>query len=432
MLGSRKALLRLAAVVGAGLLVLGGAPAIAADPEDRNLDFVEIAKNSQFNAAHGVRSGSGTADDPYVISGWTLSFLDIHDTSKHVVIRDNTIDNLILNWIDDGVKVYNNNIGDLRVNENVPRTGEPTTGLITNNDIGIVGQLRHYDGTFSNNVVDPGADMWEGLPFFGQQLAVAFDGFNGAHFTKNTVHGAVRAQLHGHHHSTGYGEHSHQHAMSHDDMDHTARWHQVYITDNLIYSDGEYALMYTDVAHSANDRTANSEENEDLNKPHIHHTKVFMNGNKLVGGGLVVDVFNASDERHTGTALGNIEIRGNDITLPAPKDFDLFEFHYAGIDVSQAKDVNIEIMSNKVVRGVAENSIDPSKQFINSVAPAISLGSVTLGKVFLIDNLVANHEIGIQARNFKKVSWWVMGLETENVGDPVSYDESVGEPKRKS
>jgi hypothetical protein len=347
-----------------------------------------------------------------------------------VIVKDNTIENLTLNWIGHGVKVYDNNIGDLRVNENVPRTGEPTSGLLTRNQIGIVGQLRHYDGTFTKNVVDPGASMWEGLPFFAQQLAVAFDGFNGAHFTDNAVYGAVRAQLHGHHHSSGFDDHSHQH-VGHDDMDHTARWHQVYITDNIIYSDGEYALMYTDTAHSANDRTANSEENEELEKPHIHHTRVYLNGNKLVGSGLVVDVFNASDERHTGTALGHIEIRNNDITTPAPKDFDMFTFRYAGIDVSQAKDVTVEIMGNKIIGTVAEESMDPTKEFFQTSQPAINLSSVTLGKVFLIDNLVTNHDVGVQARNFKNVSWWLLGLETQNVGEPVSYDESVSKPKRK-
>ena len=39
-------------------------------------------------------------------------------------------------------------------------------------------------------------------------------------------------------------------------MDHTQRYHEVWVTDNEIVSPGPWALRYYDEAHSANDRTA--------------------------------------------------------------------------------------------------------------------------------------------------------------------------------
>ncbi len=425
-----RAVIAAALALSTMLLFTGVQTALA--QEEHQHGFIEIAKNSDFDKAHGVRGGSGTAADPYVISGMTIDSLDIHDTSAHVVVKNNEIQNLTLNWIDAGVLVVDNTIGDLRVNENVERTGLPTSGRIAHNKIGVVGQLRHFDGIFENNVVDPAAGWLDDLPFFTEGPAVAFDGFNGAHFRNNTIHGPVRVQLHGHHHSTGFDGHSHQHSGSHDmdNMDHTKRWHQVFITDNVIYSDDYYALMYTDTAHSANDRTANSEENEELNKPHTHKTQVFLNNNKLVGSGLVVDVFNASDERHLGTKLGLVEIRNNRITMRALGDTEMFDYQAAGIDVSRATDVDLKITDNSIVGEVAEASATDAVRDQWEYSPGINLADVRKADVYLLDNLVANRSVGIEASRFKDVDWWIEGLDTRNVQTELSYDDSGKPPKR--
>src|SRR5688572_22672954 len=84
--------------------LLSAAPA-AASVNDGN---VVISNNEGFTPENGVRSGKGTKQDPYVIEGWDISRLEIHDTSKYVVIRNNIINSLTLNWIGRGVKVVNN------------------------------------------------------------------------------------------------------------------------------------------------------------------------------------------------------------------------------------------------------------------------------------------------------------------------------------
>src|SRR6185503_20212765 len=166
-----------------------------------------------------------------------------------VVIRDNNISGtLVADWIGNRLKVVNNTIGDLRVNQNRERTGDMTSGVISHNTIGVVGQLRHWNGVFSHNVVGTPDQM--SLPF-SEERAVNFDGFNGAHFVRNTIYGYMDATLHGHHHSSGYGKHSHyhgtepeaehehHHGMDMEDMDHidhTNRFHEVWIAHNKIYS----------------------------------------------------------------------------------------------------------------------------------------------------------------------------------------------------
>ena len=68
---------RIAAVVALAmvgtLVLLAPSPAKAKGRPQHNSVFIN--KNSAFTKANGVRSGSGTAMDPYVISGWTFSNL---------------------------------------------------------------------------------------------------------------------------------------------------------------------------------------------------------------------------------------------------------------------------------------------------------------------------------------------------------------------
>ena len=60
---------------------------------------IRIVGNSDFDADHGVVSGSGTAEDPYVIAGWDIDASDsqygifIRDTTAYFVIRNCRIRN---------------------------------------------------------------------------------------------------------------------------------------------------------------------------------------------------------------------------------------------------------------------------------------------------------------------------------------------------
>lgn len=433
-MGKKRIALAITTAVAAAYSVVLVPPATAATPErEARNGTIFISKDSQFTSANGVRSGSGTPSDPYVISGWDIRQIHIKDTNKDFIITYNTVDFLVLNWNGDNATVTNNDVGDLRVNQNVKRTGGPTTGSITNNTFDVVGQLRHFDGVFAHNTVgSAGRSM--NIPFFSNERAVNFDGFNGAHFFDNTVYGYVEVRLHGHHHSSGYDEDSHHHGSKHDHVDHsehsmddtvdhTQRFHQVWVHNNRIFASGRYALIYTDTNHAGNDRTANSEQNDELNKPHTHYTKVHLTDNKLVGSGLYVDVFNAKDERHTETNRGAMTIARNDITMLYGDERLPFELHN-GITIWNAEDVDLKIVDNAIRYDGSGDPLAVDDQWQNE--SGIRLQTLRMADVWILRNFVQNMFYGVRASNMNEtVRWRVSDLETDGVSEPISYDQSV-------
>lgn len=378
---------------------------------------INIQSNDEFDADHGVRSGKGTAQDPYVISGWELNNLRIENTNRHVAIRDNAVTGqMVLNWIGDRAHVHGNDISDLRVNQNVRRTGLPTSGVIAHNTFRVVGQLRHWDGVFERNQVGS-ADA------LGSR-AVNFDGFNGARFSDNKILGYMDARLHGHHHSSGYEASSHQHSGAHTHaVDHTQRYHRVSITDNAITTTANYALAYLDTNHAGNDRTAPSEQEEALREPHIHHTRVSVAGNQLRGAGLLVNVFNAEDkQKHPETATGAVELRDNIVTL-GPDDFWSFrDLH--GIEVRQARDLDLTIDGNRI-SGVKDDD-GFFGNFDGDRNSGIFVHALDAANIWITDNSVTQRAFGVRAEQFTEtVRWVIRGLKTSNVEDAVYQDESV-------
>lgn len=448
--GSSKwfnAVTALCVLIGCSVLVAG--PAVArsgigpTSSESRQQhDSIVIGADNEFNPANGVRGGMGTRSNPFVISGWQVDTLEIHDTDKFVRIEGNDIGTLVLDWIGHRALVKDNTIDDLRVNQNVQRTGDMTDGRIVHNTFGVVGQLRHWDGEFAYNTVGT-PDSME-LPFSSTE-AVNFDGFNNAHFHDNTIYGFVDATLHGHHHSSGYGQPSHNHYMPPDDphadhaehmkgmdhekpVDHTIRYAQVFIYDNKIYSSGPFALRYNDLNHAANDRTANSETDPALNKPHIHHTRVYLTGNKLYGSGISIEVFNADDENHIRAGMGQVVIKNNDISLDRGND-DIFS-SLEGISVHQAQALVLRIENNTVKETVRETS--STTRDADSDA-GIWLNDIKKANVYLSGNAVSDMAYGVFARQFSKtVNWWISGLKTSKVGMDVYYDNSVANQPRRT
>jgi hypothetical protein len=429
----RKGLLLLATVLAVTAATLSS-PAVAADGDGLSpRGNILITSNTQFDPEHGIVGGSGTASNPYVISGWDVSRVEIKDTSKHVLISNNQIDRLVLDWIGPGVHVLNNKIGDLRVNQNVKRTGEMTSGVIANNTFEVVGQLRHWDGVFEHNQVGNPSSCAD-IPFFSCR-AVNFDGFNGSRFRNNNIYGYVEVRLHGHHHSSSFSDHSHYHGTHHEDMvDHTKRYHQVWVTNNTIHSGDYYGLLYTDSNHAGNDRTATSETNPDLNKPHVHTTKVNLTGNKVYGAGIQVNIFNADDERHLGTKTGSMKIKNNKVFVQQA-DFEADDTFSSkdGIAISQANDVNLSIVGNTVDGSYGETDVTTDIQKRFDYGSGIYLWDLNQAKVKILDNTVIDRTYGVHASSMSdSVKWWIAGLRTSGVEDDVYYDNSVkNEPERR-
>jgi hypothetical protein len=417
------------ALVLAVLLVsaLGFTPTAAGAAEEReSRSNITIRTAAEFDQAHGVRSGSGTVDNPYVISGWTVGTLTIKDTDAAVLITDNTIGTLVLDWIGRHADVIGNDISDLRVNQNVRRTGLPTSGRIAENTFDVVGQLRHFDGVFERNVVGTAQEGTNRLlGEFTSTRAVNFDGFNGARFRDNVIYGYVEARLHGHHHSSAFGEDSHQHAGEADMMDHSIRYHEVWITGNTItVPPGTWAaLEYVDNNHAANDRTATSETNPALNDPHVHYTQVHITDNKLVGSGLQVGIFNATDERHIRTERGRVDLDNNEITVEQPTT--PFFSMPPGIAVFDATDVDLYVRNNNI-HGPHTDAL-PTDQFLSSGGgTGIDLSRIDKANVRLYDNNIGHMYYGIYASQFSDtVRWFLGGTTAEDVEEPLTYSNNV-------
>lgn len=61
-------------------------------------DAIFILGNAGFNASNGVRSGTGTLADPYIISGWNLTTVAIFDSNCHFRLINCRIDGSATNF----------------------------------------------------------------------------------------------------------------------------------------------------------------------------------------------------------------------------------------------------------------------------------------------------------------------------------------------
>ncbi len=417
---------------------------------------IVIRSDSDATPEAGINTGSGTLEDPFVITGYYVTGdLFIADTDSCFIVKENYIGGqLTLNWNAQCVHVHHNFVRDLRVNENVDRTGYATGGLLEHNKIEFIGQLRHYDGEFRHNIVGPRTSdsMWdavlETVPWlFGEDPRVAnIDGFNQGLIHHNTFYGSVDLDLHGHHHGTGfYSPHSHYHGeeMSRDMAhDHTLRWTSVFFTDNEVIDPEGYGLRYEDRNHAGDDRTARSEDEDDLELDHQHFTRVVLARNAIVDAGLVIDVFNADDRNHYTRNPGWLEIIDNSIEFQAPPADDTLGLEMpwwndafermAALRVFAAKEVEVTIEGNTISTKPMERNSGPLSAVnnlwgYNDVEPsAIDLRQISDADITVKDNTATGFTIGVRAHELDSLTVWrLSGNDFGGAQHPVFYDESV-------
>ncbi|MFO1533580.1 MAG: hypothetical protein ABR562_07820 [Thermoplasmatota archaeon] len=424
----------------------------------KQVSRITISKDSEFNPANGVSSGTGTLADPYRITGLDVTGdLYIADTDACFEVVGNWVDGqLILNWDGQCVWVHHNFVRDLRVNENVQRTGIDTGGLIELNQINYVGQIRHYDGEFRDNVVGPRQDA--ALPFgvfqdpenllpFAQDTRVLnIDGWNEALFHHNTIYGSTDLKLHGHHHSTGFlASHSHYHGdgKAPHPEDHTARWESVSFQHNQIVDPQGYGLRYSDEQHAGDDRTAPSESNTDLEKPHQHHTLVDITGNTLDGAGIWVDILNADDELHTKRDPAWFTIADNTVSLTerhpgllGAKSFGQRYEPNTAIWIWQSKEGDVKVTGNTMTFQKAPSSdplhaADPILQAFewwsgDETPTAVHLLDARDGAYTVAGNHATGFDYGVRAANMdEKANWAVYDDDWGAAANPVYYDDTV-------
>ncbi len=132
-------------------------------------DVIRINSNADFTSQNGVVGGSGTKDDPYIISGWDIdahgdwSGIGISQTTAYFVIKDCYIHNA-----SEGISFYNAENGTVK-NVTVSFTGdgiylESQKDILINNTItnnsysGIVLNSSKSIDIVGNNITNNGGD----------------------------------------------------------------------------------------------------------------------------------------------------------------------------------------------------------------------------------------------------------------------------------
>lgn len=415
----------------------------------KKVRYAFIEDDSGFTPENGVTGGSGTPEDPFVFDGvYVVRDLYVADTTSYFIVRNSYVGGqLTLNWVGDRAYVHHNYVRDLRVNENVRRTGDATGGLFEENLFGVVGQIRHFDGVFRSNTVgpDPGGDI-EKFEFeiewpFSDRTALNIDGFLGAEFYDNDVSGFTSIRLHGHHHASSWdaGSHNHGEGVVEEGVDHTERYHWIDFHDNRITVESGTALVYTDNNHAANDRTARSEDNPALEGPHVHYTRVVLRDNVLDGGGLRVATFNDDDRYHKERNPGELVIRGNDITVTAPADTDqlrlFFEWRILdGVHADTSKEMTLLVEGNRIrFEGSYEKPAEDGDlvggltSWLKDEPPAgVRFSGFRDSELVVRGNEISGTYYGVKAEWFEPdVSWRVVDNTFTEVVEEIYWDDSV-------
>lgn len=371
---------------------------------------IVIGEDSAFNPANGVRSGSGTYDDPWVISGWFVDVVLIKDTTAAFEFKENYVnDILILDWTGQGGYVHHNLVSNLRTNRNVERVGAASATVIEHNEIHRIQELRHFDGLVRNNTIGK-EDL---LPLLANGVALNIAGLNGAGIHDNVIRGGVDMKIHGHHHSDRPGISSHNHGKADETQNEShVEDHQVRYIDFLFYNnhivDDKFGMRYNDLNHAGDDRTATSEEEPDLELPHIHHTRVTIRHNVIDGATLRVATLNAQDERHLPGETATIEIAHNKILAPTAGD---------GIVVQDVRNAEVLIHDNVVERGQLQIMATSAVYLLR-----FSNTTVTVDK-----NSFGDYDFGVRAREFDNTTRWVVAAN-RGADEPVYWDNSVAHP----
>jgi hypothetical protein len=395
--------------------------------------------------AEGYLQGDGTKERPYVLEQFYVDGeLSITSTSRALIIRNGYVNGQFkLNYVGELVYVHHVYANDLRINENVQRTGANTGGRFHDNHFAFVGQIRHFTGEFLQNEVGPKPTnaIAESLGDAGitkvpTGVVFNFDGFHTADVHHNKFIGEVDMKLHGHNHGDCFTCPVHNHANDsadaamHAGHDHGAApannslgfasWHSVRYTslsfhDNTIIVPGGVALRYNDRAHAGDDRTANSEPNKHLNDPHVHYQDITIRDNKLQGGSLLIDVYNAADDHHPIQDRGILRVWNNDVRVDyeAPR-VGQARAPVTGIVLQSLDGLELSAKGNHVHFNEL-TSTEPGGALLSATAKppelhGFDLRAADASNLTLAANTVDAGRVGVFAASFTgKVNWALLG-----------------------
>lgn len=440
--------------------------------EDRYSEFRARGSDGLDRLAdQGHLSGSGTVEDPYVLEKFYVDGdLVMQSTHQALVIREGYVTGQFkLNYVGSDLLVHHVYAEDLRVNENVDRSGPDTAGLFHDNEFGFIGQFRHFSGEFRDNKVGPkpqGVAMTylsdTGVAEIPEGRVFNFDGFLGADVHSNEIVGRVDIKLHGHYHgdclecsphdhnnesyfppedrdddgnaSTGHEHHESEHGESSSQKawmeemgmrsHHSIRYHSLWFHDNEIrVENDEVALRYNDRNHNGDDETAASEPNPYLEDPHVHFQYVWLQGNTLVGGRLMLDVFNAEDDDHAVDNLGVFHVQDNTITVHYERSTMNNPPPAHGMRLTQAEGIEMLVEGNTI--RFEEKGDDLPLATLRSALKheperiGIIASSFDRGNVSFTGNQVETGDVGLFVNSLSERVWWFVEENRFPTGEPV-------------
>ncbi len=215
------------------------------------------------------------------------------------------------------------------------------------------------------------------------------------------------------------------------------RWTSVEFTDNRVVDPDGYGVRYEDRNHAADDRTARSEQVDQLEDDHKHWTKIVIARNVVDGGPIWVDVFHADDANHDRVNEGWFELVDNQVRLEersrdGPAGVPLFgpgHSYTSALRVHVAKEVEFNVSGNQLTWTATESDDGgPLGLFDDGYAKAaaIDLDGFRRANITVADNVAQGFHYGVKAHAFDEDTHWV--VLSSDFGDapyPVYYDESV-------
>lgn len=377
--------------------------------------------------AEGYLTGDGTRERPYVLDRFYIQKdLTIQSTDRALVLKNGYVDGTLrLNYIGNQVYVHHVYADDLRVNENVDRYGNNTGGLFHDNHFAFVGQIRHFVGEFRDNQVGPRPKTVQqeylgdtGILWVPPSLVFNFDGFHAADVHHNTFLGFVDIKLHGHNHGDCFTclEHNHENETgehAHTDLlgfptHHSVRYASLTFRDNEIRVDRGLALRYNDRNHAGDDRTAASEPNESLEDDHVHFQDVTIARNRLIGGGFMVDIFNAEDELHTMQNRGLLRVWENDIAVALAERGLVASQNppLSGITLEETDGLGLDVRGNLIRFAPRDSLLPPSPTARAPELRGITLLDADHGNLTIASNVVETGAYGIWAQDLRDALYW--------------------------
>jgi parallel beta-helix repeat protein len=403
-----------------------------------------------YRPGSGVTSGSGTAEDPYVIEGWCIQALGgvatsdmstgiadagiaIEDTSAHVVVRDNVIappeadaGQAQLQAANEGIRVQG--AANVAIEANEIRGAQERGVLVENAEtVDLVNNEIHdhesWAGVYldrASDVTIRGNDVHDNVDFddvYFAQAGILLHNARDNRITDNHVHDNMEAGI----------------ILSGESTDNR-------IADNLLEdNDGEGIRIGEEPHHESHRATIEANEVHDRVGIAVNAASqaATIRANSVHGNGEGRGIFVQGDQatieaNHVQHALPAIRVDGADAGI---RDNDLDQVRRAGIQLSYAR--NAHVAGNAMdAGGVLLQGFD-GRDFVHDIEPSNTIGDDPIVHVHDAENRTVDADAGqvlvTHSRNVtvqdQTIQDAAVGVQIVHSNDTVVENTEVIDPR---